>query len=148
MTTFLTYFMDSKRSKCGSGILEIHFFCFSKFWLRTKICVFFNIFMSQCSIFIFAFIILYFFSLLSPWPAESKSVQIFWYHHRFSSYGKTSLIFFNSAFYSVRALFKMMQLFSTSLTIKFDPDEIETYCFLLLKAEIQAIIALKLYSDW
>jgi hypothetical protein len=38
----------------------------------------------------------------------------------------------------------MMQLFSTSLTIKFDPDEIETYCFLLPKAEIHAILALKL----
>jgi hypothetical protein len=52
--------------------------------------------------------------------------------------------FFNSAFYSAQALLKMMQLFSTSLTIKFDPDEIETHCFLLLKAEIHAILALKL----
>jgi hypothetical protein len=33
----------------------------------------------------------------------------------------------------------MMQLFCTSLAIKFDPDEIETFCFLLLKAEIYAI---------
>jgi hypothetical protein len=70
--------------------------------------------------------------------------KFLWCHHRFSSYDKKSLIFLNSAFYSAWALFKMMQLFSTSLTIKFDPDEIETYCFLLLKAEIHAILALKL----
>jgi hypothetical protein len=57
---------------------------------------------------------------------------------------KRASFFFNSAFYSARALFKTMQLFSTSLTIKFDLDEIETYCFLLLKAEILAILALKL----
>jgi hypothetical protein len=38
----------------------------------------------------------------------------------------------------------MMQLFSTSLAIKFDPDEIETFWFLLLKAEIHAILAQKL----
>jgi hypothetical protein len=41
-----------------------------------------------------------------------------------------------------------MQLFSTSLAIKFDPDEIETFCFLLLKAEIHDILAQKLLSDW
>jgi hypothetical protein len=39
-----------------------------------------------------------------------------------------------------------MHLFSTSLAIKFDPDEIET--FFLLKAEIHAILAKKLKSDW
>jgi hypothetical protein len=50
----------------------------------------------------------------------------------------------DSAFYSARALFKTMQLFSTSLAIKFDPDEIEIFCFLLLKAEIHAILAQKL----
>jgi hypothetical protein len=70
------------------------------------------------------------------------------YHHRFSRYRKKSLIFFNSAFYSARALFKMMQLFSTSLAIKFDPDELETFCFLLLKAEIHAVLAQKLENDW
>jgi hypothetical protein len=48
------------------------------------------------------------------------------------------------AFYSAHALFKTMQLFSTSLAIKFDPYEIETFCFLLLKAEIRAILAQKL----
>jgi hypothetical protein len=57
---------------------------------------------------------------------------------------KRAEFFVNSAFYSARALFKTMQLFSTSLTVKFDQDEIETYCFLLLKAEIHAILALKL----
>jgi hypothetical protein len=40
--------------------------------------------------------------------------------------------------------FTVMQLFSTSLFIKFDPDETETFCFLLLKAEIHAILAQKL----
>jgi hypothetical protein len=43
-----------------------------------------------------------------------------------------------------RTLFETMQLFSISLTIKFDPDEIETFCFLLLKAEIHAILDQKL----
>jgi hypothetical protein len=57
---------------------------------------------------------------------------------------KKELIFSNSAFYSARTLFKTMQLFSTSLAIKFDPDEIETFCFLLLKADIHAILAQKL----
>jgi hypothetical protein len=42
----------------------------------------------------------------------------------------------------------MMQLFSTSLAIKFDPDELETFCFLLLKAEIHAVLAQKLENDW
>jgi hypothetical protein len=37
-----------------------------------------------------------------------------------------------------------MQLFSTSLAINFDPDEIETFGFLLLKAEIHAFLAQKL----
>jgi hypothetical protein len=58
------------------------------------------------------------------------------------------LNFLNSAFYSVRTLFKMMQLFSMSLAIKFDPDEIETFCFLLHKAEIHAFLSQKLESDW
>jgi hypothetical protein len=40
-----------------------------------------------------------------------------------------------------------MQLFSTSLAIKFDPDEIETFFFLLLKAEILAFPMAKLYTD-
>jgi hypothetical protein len=52
--------------------------------------------------------------------------------------------FFNSALYSARALFKTMQLFSTFLAIKFDLGEIETFCFLLLKAKIHAILAQKL----
>jgi hypothetical protein len=47
--------------------LEFHFFYFAKFWWRTKIRVIFNIFMSQCCIFIFALIFMFFFS-------ESKSV--------------------------------------------------------------------------
>jgi hypothetical protein len=51
------------------------------------------------------------------------------YHHQFLRYCKKNLMFFNSAFYSARALFKTMQLFSMSLAIKFDPDEIETFCF-------------------
>jgi hypothetical protein len=70
------------------------------------------------------------------------------YHHRFSKYRKKSLIFFSSVFYSARALFKMMQLFSTPLAIKFDPDELETFFFLLLKAEIHAVLAQKLENDW
>jgi hypothetical protein len=40
-----------------------------------------------------------------------------------------------------------MQLFSISLAIKFDPDVIETFCFLPLKAEIHAIPMAKLYTD-
>jgi hypothetical protein len=32
-------------------------------------------------------------------------------------------------FYSASTLFKTMQIFSTSLAIKFDPDELETFCF-------------------
>jgi hypothetical protein len=66
------------------------------------------------------------------------------YLYPFLRYLKKSLFFSNSASYSACTLFKTMQLFSTSLTIKFDPDEIETYCFLLLKAEIHAILAQKL----
>jgi hypothetical protein len=41
-----------------------------------------------------------------------------------------------------------MQLFSTLLAIKFDPVEIETFCFLLLEAEIHAFLSQKLESDW
>jgi hypothetical protein len=58
------------------------------------------------------------------------------------------LIFFNSAFNSARALFKTTQLFGPSLAIKFDPDELETFCLLLLKAEIHAVLAQKLEDDW
>jgi hypothetical protein len=35
-----------------------------------------------------------------------------------------------------------------SLAIKFDPDEIETFCFLLHKAEIHVFLSQKLESDW
>jgi hypothetical protein len=66
------------------------------------------------------------------------------YLYPFLRYLKKSLFFPNSVFYSERTLFKTMQLFSTSLAIKFDPDKIETFCFLLLKAEIHAILAQKL----
>jgi hypothetical protein len=66
------------------------------------------------------------------------------YLYPFLRYLKKNLFFSNFAFYSARALFKTMQLFSTSLAIKFDLDEIETFCFLLLKAEILAILVQKL----
>jgi hypothetical protein len=68
----------------------------------------------------------------------------FWDISIFLRYLTKSLLFSNSVFYSACALFKTMQIFSTSLAIKFDPDEIETFCFLLLKAEIHAILAQKL----
>jgi hypothetical protein len=42
----------------------------------------------------------------------------------------------------------MMQLYSTSLAIKFDPDELEKFCVLLLKADIHAVLAQKLENDW
>jgi hypothetical protein len=35
-----------------------------------------------------------------------------------------------------------------SLAIKFDLDELEMFCFLLLKAEIHAVLAQKLENDW
>jgi hypothetical protein len=85
-----------------------------------------------------------FFSELCPWPAESKSVYIFEISLPVPEILKKSLFFSNSAFYSVHTLFKTMQLFSTSLAIKIDPDEIETFCFFFLKAEIHAILAQKL----
>jgi hypothetical protein len=40
-----------------------------------------------------------------------------------------------------------MQYFSVSLAKKFDPDVIETFCFLPLKAEIHAVPIAKLYTD-
>jgi hypothetical protein len=46
---------------------------------------------------------------------------------------------FGESVYSARALFKPMQIFSISLVLKFDPDVIETFCLLPLKAEIHAI---------
>jgi hypothetical protein len=67
------------------------------------------------------------------------------YLYPFLRYLKKSLLFLMVRFtYSACALFKTMQLFSTSLAIKFDLDEIETFCFLLLKAEIHAILVQKL----
>jgi hypothetical protein len=145
MTTFLTYFMDSKRSKCGSGILEFHFFVFQNFDCKPRY-AWFSIFLCLNVAFLFLHLSLsYFFlnnalGLLNP-----NLVKFLRYLYPFLRYLKKSLFFSNSVFYSACALFKTMQLFSTSLAIKFDPDEIETFCFfLLLKAEIHAILAQKL----
>jgi hypothetical protein len=91
---------------------------------------------------------MYFFLCKAPGLLNPNLFKFLLYHHRFSSYRKKSKIFFNSAFYSARALFKTMQLFSTFLAIKFDPVEIETFCFLLLEAGIHAFLSQKLESDW
>jgi hypothetical protein len=53
---------------------------------------------------------------------------------------KKSASIFNSAFYSARAI---NATFSSFLALKFDPDVIETFCFLPLKAEIHAVLVAK-----
>jgi hypothetical protein len=138
MTTFLTYFMDSKRSKCGSGILEFHFFCFSKFWLRTRY-VWFSIFVCLNVAFLFLNLSLCYFFLNNALGLLNPNLfKLLKYLYPFLRYLKRAYFFLTVH------TFKTMNLCSTYLAIKFDLDEIETLCFLLLKAEIHAILDQKL----
>jgi hypothetical protein len=129
MTTFLTYFMDTKRSKCGSGILEFHFFLFQNFDCEPRYS-WFTIFLCLNVAFLFLHLSLCYFFLNNALGLLNPNLFTFLsYLYPFLRYLTKSLFFCNSAFYSARTLFKKNQLFSTSLAIKFDPDEIETFCF-------------------
>jgi hypothetical protein len=127
MTTFLTYFMDSKRSKCGSGILEFHFFVFQNFDCKPRY-AWFSIFLCLNVAFLFLHLSLCYFFLNNALGLLNPNLFKFLrYLYPILRYLKKSLFFSNSVFYSVRTLFKTMQLFSTSLAIKFDPDGIEKH---------------------
>jgi hypothetical protein len=63
------------------------------------------------------------------------------YHNRFLRYLQKRVNFFNSAFYSARTFLNFSQLFGIPLAIKFEPDKIEMFCFLLLKADIHGFPA-------
>jgi hypothetical protein len=93
MTTFLTYFMDSKRSKPGSGILEFHFFVSQNFDCEPRYACF-SIFLCLHVAFLFLHLYSYNFFLCKALSTLNPNLfKFLWYHHRFSSYGKKSLIF-------------------------------------------------------
>jgi hypothetical protein len=121
--------MDSKRSKCWSGILEFHFFVFQNFDCEPRYS-WFSIFLCLNVAFLFSHLSLCYFFLNNALGLLNPNLFKFLrYLYPFLRYIKKELIFSNSEFYSPRTLFETMQLFSTSLAIKFDPDEIEIFCF-------------------
>jgi hypothetical protein len=65
----------------------------------------------------------------SSWPAKSESVKIFKISQPVPEIVAKTCTFFNNSSYSVEAFFDFEQMFFIPLKIKFDPYEIEMFCF-------------------
>jgi hypothetical protein len=95
---FLTYFMDSKRSKCSSSILEFHFFVFQNFdcepryaWFSICLCLnvaFLFLHLSLC----------YFFLSNAPGLLNPKLFKFLRYLYPFLRYVKRAYFFLTVRF--------------------------------------------------